>query len=306
MNDILSRYSSQVTLLDFLQELRPRQWTKNVIVLAGFVFALGDKQQSVSPGLLWTAILAAVLFSIAASGVYVFNDILDRDRDRMHPFKSQRPVAAGRLSLPMAWSMVFTCLVTALIGSWFLGVCFGLVVTSYVLLQALYTLKLKHIPLLDVFIIAIGFVLRVVAGGFAVHVDISSWSLICTFLMALFLALCKRRHEKRMMDENRMDAIRPSLVASDVRLLDQLIAIIAGAVIVAYAVYTQWPDTIEKFQTSYLSLTIPFVIFGLFRYLHLVYQQSKGDQPEYILLTDIPLIVNVLLFGFSVLLITLV
>ncbi len=304
MNDILSRNLTKVTLLDFLQEMRPRQWMKNVIVLAAFVFALGDKQQVLAPALFWTALLAAVLFSITASGIYVFNDIIDRERDRTHPIKFQRPVAAGRLSLSMAWSMVVACLVFGLIGSWFLALRFGIVVTSYVLLQVIYTLKLKHIHLLDVFVIAVGFVLRAVAGGVAVHVEISSWLLICTFLMALFLALCKRRHEKCMMDETQIDESRPSLAASDVRLLDQLIAIIAGAVIVAYAVYTQWPNTIEKFQTSYLSLTIPFVIFGLFRYLDLVYRQSKGDQPEYILLTDIPLIVNVLLFGAFVLLIT--
>ena len=129
---------------------------------------------------------------------------------------------------------------------------------------------------------------------------ISSWLLICTFLMALFLALCKRRHEKRMVEETRLFNLRPSLNDSDQRLFDQLIAIMAGAVIIAYAIYTQWPDTVAKFQTTHLSFTIPFVIFGMFRYLDLVYRQAKGDQPESILLTDIPLILDILFFGICV------
>lgn len=296
----------RATVLDILREMRPRQWTKNAIVFAAFLFALGDKQQSVSPVLFWTALLATLLFSITASGVYVFNDILDIDRDRRHPIKYQRPVASGKLSLSMAWWMVAACLTVGLLGSWLLSAGFGVAVTAYVGLQAIYTLKLKHISMVDVFVIAIGFVLRAIAGALAVNVAISSWLLICTFLMALFLALCKRRHERRMIEEEQVDDSRPSLMATDTRLLDQLIAIIAGAVIVAYAIYTQWPETVAKFDTAYLSLTIPFVIFGLFRYLDLVYRQAKGDQPEYILLTDIPLIVDIILFGLSVLLIILV
>ena len=177
---------------------------------------------------------------------------------------------------------------------------FALMVSMYVALQIAYTLWLKHVALVDVFVIAFGFVLRAIAGGLAVNVMISSWLLICTFLMALFLALCKRRHEKRLMEETRLFDLRPSLNDSDQRLFDQLIAIMAGAVIIAYAIYTQWPDTVAKFQTTHLSFTIPFVIFGMFRYLDLVYRQAKGDQPEYILLSDIPLILDILLFGICV------
>ncbi len=291
----------RASVMDFVEAARPRQWTKNAVVLAAFFFALGDRQQSVSPGLFMTALLAALLFSITSSGIYVFNDIFDAGCDRLHPVKSHRPVASGRISIPAAWIMAFACVVPGIAGSWLLCPSFGAVVAVYVVIQAAYTFKLKHIPLVDVFVIAVGFVLRAVAGGIAVRVDISAWLLICTFLMALFLALCKRRHERRMIDEQRMDVSRPSVMIGDARLFDQLIAVTAGAVIVAYAVYTQWPDTVEKFGTPRLLFTIPFVVFGLFRYLDLVYRGAKCDQPEYILLTDAPLIIDIILFGAVVL-----
>jgi len=291
----------RVTPVDFWREIRPRQWTKNLVVFVAFFFALGDKHQHLAPAAFWPACLAFLLFSITASAVYIFNDIKDLARDRAHPVKSQRPIAAGRIPLPLAWGLMALLLGVGLAGAWLFSFRFGLVLSAYILLQAAYTLWLKQIALVDVFVIAAGFVLRVIAGGIAVNCAISPWLLICAFLMALFLALCKRRHEKRLMAETENHQSRPSLAASDERLLDQLIAIVAGAVIVTYAVYTQWPETVLKFQTTRLSLTIPFVIFGLFRYLDLVYRQAKGDQPEYILLTDIPLMITIALFGLAVL-----
>ncbi|MBU4201316.1 MAG: decaprenyl-phosphate phosphoribosyltransferase [Verrucomicrobia bacterium] len=304
MNEFLSfpaGRASRIQASDIWRELRPKQLTKNLIIFVAFVFALGDKHQSIALTGFWTACLAFVLFSVTTSGIYIFNDIRDIVLDRAHPVKSQRPIAAGRMPLPLAWSLMGILLCAGLAGSWLFSIPFGLVVTAYVILQLFYTLWLKHVSLVDVFVIAAGFVLRVIAGGIAVNVTLSPWLLVCTFLMALFLALCKRRHEKRLTAEMRNAESRPSLMSSDERLLDQLIAIIAGAVIVVYAIYTQWPETVMKFQTNRLALTIPFVIFGLFRYLDLVYRQSKGDQPEYILLTDIPLMIAIVLFGLSVL-----
>lgn len=293
--------SSWASIKVFIEEARPRQWTKNAVVLAAFFFALGDKHQDVSPALFLNALLAVLLFSLTASGIYVFNDILDKESDRLHPVKSRRPVASDRISNSSAWAMALCCLGCGLLGSWLFYPPFGMLVTAYVGIQAAYTLKLKHVPLLDVFIIATGFVLRAIAGGLAVRVEISSWLLICTFLMALFLALCKRRHEKRMIDEKQIEWTRRSLISGDVQLFDQLIAVVAGATIIAYAVYTQWPDTVQKFGTTRLIFTIPFVVFGLFRYLDLVYRGARCDQPEYILLTDTPLLVNIILFGAAVL-----
>lgn len=290
----------RLTLLNLVRVLRPRQWTKNIVVLAAFFFAMGDKQQHLSPLMFSWALLAAALFCITSSAVYIFNDIIDCKRDWAHPVKRLRPIASGALPVTTAWAGAFILLSIGMGGAWLVAPGFALMVSAYVALQIIYTLWLKHVALVDVFIIAGGFVLRAIAGGFAVNVMISSWLLICTFLMALFLALCKRRHEKRLVEDTRLFNLRPSLNNSDERLFDQLIAIMAGAVIIAYAIYTQWPDTVAKFQTTHLSFTIPFVIFGIFRYLDLVYRQAKGDQPEYILLTDIPLILDVLLFGVSV------
>ena len=287
----------RLTLLNLARALRPRQWTKNIVVLAAFFFALGDKQQHLSPLMFGWALLAAALFCITSSAVYIFNDIIDRQRDWAHPVKRLRPIASGAIPVATAWVVAFILLGIGMGGSWLVAPEFALVVSVYVALQIAYTLWLKHVALVDVFVIAFGFILRAIAGGAAVSVMISSWLLICTFLMALFLALCKRRHEKRLVEETRQFNLRPSLNNSDERLFDRLIAIMAGAVIIAYAIYTQWPDTVAKFQTTHLSFTIPFVIFGMFRYLDLVYRQAKGDQPEYILLTDIPLILDILFFG---------
>jgi len=296
----LPETTPRLTLLNLVRALRPRQWTKNIVVLAAFFFALGDKQQHLSPLMFGWALLAAALFCVTSSAVYIFNDIIDRQRDQAHPVKRLRPIASGAIPVATAWAVAFILLGIGTGGAWLVTPEFVLIVGIYVALQIAYTLWLKHVALVDVFVIAAGFVLRAIAGGFAVNVTLSSWLLICTFLMALFLALCKRRHEKRLMEETRQFNARPSLNDSDERLFDQLIAIMAGAVIIAYAVYTQWPDTVAKFQTTNLSFTIPFVIFGIFRYLDLVYRQAKGDQPEYILLTDIPLILDVLLFGVCV------
>lgn len=289
-----------MNLRDIIVELRPRQWTKNLIVLTAFIFALGDKQQHLLLSMAGSSIMAMILFAIASSGVYVWNDISDRELDRAHPVKKNRPIAAGTIPVPAAWLMAVTCIAAGLIGAWLMNPRFGMIIGAYIALQAAYTHFLKQIPLVDVFVIAFGFVLRAVAGAVVINVVISPWLLICTFLMALFLALCKRRHEKRMMNGAENQDSRPSLKATEERLFDQLIAITAGAVIIAYAVYTQWPETVAKFQTTRLSLTIPFVVFGIFRYLHLVYSHEKGDQPESILLTDLPLIASVILFGFAV------
>ncbi|MDD5676456.1 MAG: decaprenyl-phosphate phosphoribosyltransferase [Kiritimatiellae bacterium] len=292
--------ASRLTLMNLARVMRPRQWAKNIVVLAAFFFALGDKQQQLSPLMFGWALLAAALFCITSSAVYIFNDIIDRQRDAAHPVKRLRPIASGAIPVATAWTVALILLGIGLGGAWSVASEFALTIIAYVVLQIAYTLWLKHAALVDVFVIAFGFVLRAIAGGFAVNVTISPWLLICTFLMALFLALCKRRHEKRLMEETQLFNIRPSLNASAERLLDQLIAIMAGAVIIAYAIYTQWPDTVAKFQTTHLSFTIPFVIFGMFRYLDLVYRHDKGDQPEYILLTDIPLIVDILFFGVCV------
>ncbi len=290
-------------LLDVVRALRPQQWTKNALVGAAFFFAYWDRMR-VTPltlGDLGRVIPAIFLFSIVSSGVYVFNDLRDRDADRHHPVKRKRPIAAGRISPPAALVLGSTLLIGGLIGAYVLSAPFTVVLCGYVLMQIAYTTFLKQIALLDTMIIAAGFVLRAIAGAVVLdNVTISPWLLLCTFLLAMFLALCKRRHEKLLSGATEPEAHRRNLMHYDAHLLDLLIAVIAATTIVCYALYTLWPDTEAKFGTAALGFTIPFVIFGIFRYMDLVYRHSEGGRPEKILLTDIPILVNIVLYGLTV------
>jgi len=236
---------------------------------------------------------------MVSSGIYVLNDIRDREADRNHPTKKLRPIASGTVSVPQAWAVACLLLLGGLAGSWLLSCSFALVAGSYVAIQLVYTLWLKQIALVDILVIASGFVLRAIAGAVLFEdVTISPWLLLCTFLLALFLASCKRRQEKISLNEMTGEH-RPSLRKYDEQLLDQLIAICSSATIVAYAIYTLWPGTVRKFGTAGLGFTIPFVVFGIFRYLDLAYRHNKGDRPEKVLLGDIPLLVNLFLYGVS-------
>lgn len=293
-----------MTLFSVIRALRPKQWTKNAIVLAAFLFALGDRHQAVPGMAIWLALQAVLWFCLASSAVYLVNDIRDIPFDRAHPTKRFRPIAAGELPVPAAWGLAAILLLAGLGGAWRQSHALAGVIGAYVALQAVYTFGLKKVALVDLFVIAAGFVLRALAGAVAVNVAISPWLLLCTLLLALFLALCKRRHEKVMLtpEPGGEGVTRESLARYDERLLDQLIAIVSAATVVCYALYTLWPDTVEKFGTARLALTIPFVIFGLFRYLDLVYRHEKGDRPEQILLTDLPLLADLALYGLTVLL----
>jgi len=288
----------------WLRAMRPQQWTKNALVFAAFFFALGDQQQNVSLTSFWRVALAAFLFSLISSGIYLLNDIKDIDLDRAHPTKRWRPIAAGQLSIHFALILSAFLLVGGLMATFVLSPKLTAVCGAYVVLQICYTLGLKRVALIDLFVIAAGFIFRALAGAVVLNVTISPWLLLCTMLLALFLGLCKRRHEKVVMNDLEEET-RPSLEKYDQGLLDQLISIVSSATIVCYAIYTLWPDTVEKFGTNQLGFTIPFVIFGLFRYLDLVYRHEKGDRPEKILLTDIPLIIDLLLYGLTVLVILL-
>ncbi len=273
-----------------LLALRPRQWAKNAVVLAPVFFAAGDRAQRLSQGAVADALLAAALFCVVSSGVYVMNDLHDRAADRLHPVKRLRPVASGALPAGIACALMAALFAAGLAGSFAVSLKLGGVLASYALLQVAYTFLLKRVALVDVFVIAAGFVLRAGAGAVAARVAISPWLLLCAFLLALFLALCKRRHEKRLLDD-RAESHRASLEDYDARLLDLLIAIVSAVTIACYAIYTLWPDTVTKFNTHGLGLTVPLVMFGLFRYLDLVYRHEQGGQPEKVLFGDPPLLV---------------
>ncbi|HPR68961.1 MAG TPA: decaprenyl-phosphate phosphoribosyltransferase [Kiritimatiellia bacterium] len=282
----------------WLRLLRVKQWTKNAVVFAAFVFALGDRNQDLSAWELWKVCLAALAFSLVSSAVYILNDLRDAPQDRLHPVKKNRPIASGAVATAPALGAAAVLLAAGLGGAGRLGADLLAVIGGYLVLQGFYTLWLKRIALVDVIVIATGFVLRALAGAVVIHVVISPWLLLCAMLLALFLGLCKRRHEKVNLAGQ---GTRAALDAYDERLLDQLIAVTASAALVCYSIYTLWPETVDKFGTPWLAATIPFVVFGLFRYMDIVYRQEKGDRPEQILLTDGPLMADVALYGLAVL-----
>ena len=284
--------------LIFLRLLRVKQWTKNAIVFAAFIFALGDPAQHLDAGELWKVALAALAFALVSSAVYIFNDWRDLELDRLHPVKRNRPLASGVIQPGPALRLAVVLLALGLGIAWRLSMPLLMVLGGYLLLQVAYSLKLKHIPLVDVMVISLGFVLRTLAGAVVIDVDVSPWLLLCAMLLSPFLGLCKRRHEAVNLAGQ---GTRTALMQYDERLLDLLITMMGASTLICYSIYTLWPDTVAKFGTPWLAATIPFVVFGLFRYMDLVYRQDKGDRPEQILLTDGPLIVCVALYGLTVL-----
>ena len=283
----------------WLRLMRPEQWTKNGLVLAAFFFAYWDPQQHLrEQGLRPYAfsLAAAALFCLVSSGVYALNDWRDRVADRLHPVKRHRPVASGEIGSRTALALSAGLLAGGILGALFSPPLCA-VIGAYVALQLLYTFRLKHVPLVDVFVIAAGFVLRAVAGAAVLSARISPWLLLCSFLLALFLALCKRRQEKVMRQESEQ---RRSVRAYSAQLLDSLIAITAAATVVSYALYTLSPDTTGRFGTPWLGLTIPLVVYGVFRYLHLDYDGRAGERPEQVLLTDRAIIATIVLYGLIV------
>lgn len=280
--------------------MRLNQWPKNAIVTAAFFFAYWDKMRTVPLGIneLIQVVGATVIFCITSSAIYLMNDVLDIEADKIHPVKKYRPIASGSFSARSAVATSLILLIVSVTSALLLSLYYAYILISYIVLQVLYSFFLKKIALVDVMIIASGFVLRAVAGAVVIrNVTISPWLLICTFLLALFLGLCKRRNEKVSTAEVDAGQQRVALDNYDARLLDLLIAITSASTILSYIIYTLWPETVHKFGTHALSLTIPFVIFGIFRYLDLVYRHEKGDRPEKILLTDIPLLADIILYG---------
>lgn len=279
-----------------LKAMRPKQWIKNGIVLAALVFAAGDRAQHLElAGLIAPALAATLLFCLASSAIYLLNDIKDIELDRAHPEKKFRPIASGDVAVGSALFMAVILFVVSLAGSWLIAPALAGAIGGYLALQLAYVYALKKIPLVDLFVIAIGFVLRALAGALAINVLISPWLLLVTLLLAMFLALCKRRQEFLLID-NAASATRPALLGYNEKMLDQLIAMTGAATLVCYALYTQWPDTVNKFGSHRLGFTLPFVMFGLFRYINLVYHHQLGERPEQVMFTDKPLLVTIALY----------
>jgi 4-hydroxybenzoate polyprenyltransferase len=285
-------------LASLIVSLRPGQWTKNLFVFAGLLFG----KQLFELDAVAVSCAAFAIFCALSGVIYLLNDVADREADRRHPLKSRRPIASGQLSPRLAVSAAAAIGAGALAAAYLLRPAFALVALAYVVLLAGYSARLKHIVIIDVLTIAIGFVLRAVSGAVAIDVPISHWLLVCMVLLALFLALSKRRHELVLLAEG-ATGHRRILGEYSPYLLDQMIGVVTASTLIAYIFYTISPETVRQFDTEYLALTIPFPLYGIFRYLYLVHQKEGGGSPADMLLTDRPLLACVALWTVAVVLI---
>jgi 4-hydroxybenzoate polyprenyltransferase len=284
--------------INLLVSLRPHQWSKNLLVFAGLLFS----RRLFDLAAFFETVAAFAIFCALSGVVYLTNDVLDRHTDRNHPLKSRRPIASGLISLPLALGSAVAIALAALLGSTALGWRFSLVAVGYLVLNSMYSAFLKHVVILDVLTIAVGFVLRAAAGAVAINVAISHWLFVCTILLALFISLAKRRHEIVLLAEG-ATTHRPILGEYSAYLLDQMIGIAAGSSLVAYILYTISPENAEKFGTPWLDLTIPFPLYGIFRYLYLVHRRDGGGSPADMLLSDYPLLACVVCWALAVVII---
>jgi 4-hydroxybenzoate polyprenyltransferase len=276
---------------DLLASLRPGQWVKNFFVFAAPLFGKVLFQRE--PALRTAA--AFGVFCLLSGALYLVNDILDAESDRVHPRKAKRPIAAGRLRPGTAWVWAAVLGAAGLAAAAALDQRLLLAAATYILLQTAYSLALKRVVILDVFIVASGFVLRVAAGGFAAGVAPSSWLLVCTSLLALLVAVGKRRHELMLLEE-RGGEHRAVLREYTPALLDQMVAVVTAATTVAYALYVMDEATVERFGSGRLLWSAPFVLYGIFRYLYLVYRRGEGGTPEEMIVKDLPFLASIALW----------
>jgi 4-hydroxybenzoate polyprenyltransferase len=280
------------------RSLRPRQWTKNVFVFAGLVFS----ERLLDPRSLALALGAFAVFCVLSSVIYLINDIADRDADRLHPVKSRRPIASGALPVRTAAAAAAILGAGGLAGAFAIGPAFGGVAATYVVLLSVYSTWLKHVVILDALTLAMGFVLRVIGGAVAISVPFSHWLLLLMLLLAMFIALSKRRAELVMLAES-ATGHRRSLAEYSPYLLDQMISVVTASTLLGYAFYTISSETVAKFGTDHLLYTVPFPLYGIFRYLYLVHQKEGGGDPSELMVTDGPLLACGALWAVSVIVI---
>ena len=284
------------TLGLLFRSMRPKQWTKNLILFAALIFS----HNFLSPLYFFKTVAAFFIFCVISGCVYIINDLFDLKQDKNHPIKCTRPLASGALKPSVAIIatavLLFLSIVSALLLT---NLTFILIALGYFILQIAYSTVLKHMVILDVFSIAAGFVLRAIAGAEVIDVPFSTWLLFCTILLSLFLALSKRRHELILLED---DAIhhRKILFEYSPYLLDQMISVVTASTVITYTLYTVSEETVSKFGTDRLKYTIPFVLYGIFRYLYLIHQKNEGGSPERVMLNDLPLLVCILLYGITV------
>ncbi len=278
-------------LRGLLVEMRPQEWTKNLLVFSGVIFSrsLTDINN------LWISLAGFAIFCAASSCIYLLNDLCDLQADREHPVKRNRPLASGVLNIHVARIALFALFLTAAIGSFALNRSFAFVVSVYLLICIAYSLKLKDVVILDVILIAGGFVLRAISGAVLIGVAPSEWLVLCTSMVALLIGFGKRRHEIVLLEENAQNH-RRSLSDYSIEFLNSIMNICAGSALVTYALYTRADETVARVGSNGMLLTIPFVVYGIFRYLFLIYKRSAGGDPVQILIHDRPTLLNLLLW----------
>ncbi|WP_275983463.1 decaprenyl-phosphate phosphoribosyltransferase [Paenibacillus hamazuiensis] len=286
----LDGWGARPVPLRFLALMRPRQWTKNLLVFAALIFSIRQANMA----MLGQALAGFVLFCLVSSCVYVLNDFVDRERDRMHPEKKYRPLASGAIHPQTALLFGFVLLACCLLLAFRFQFAFGCVLSVYFAVNVLYSLKLKHVVIIDLIIVASGFVLRAVGGGLVIGVPLTPWFLLCTMLLALFLAIGKRRHELALMQSG-SGSHRKVLESYSMEMLNQMSVVVTTATIMSYALFT-----FTAGHTIHLMWTLIFVLYGLFRYLYLIHMEGKGGRPEKLLLEDKHILLTVVLYGFSV------
>lgn len=302
------------TFENILQSIRPRQALKNLSLLAPLVFSgnLFVEEK------FWLAIIAVFIFTLLTSAVYLINDIVDFSRDRLHPLKKNRPIASGKLPIPVALFIALILVISSFFLGYFINFFFFLCLFFYFFLQIIYSLVLKNIIVLDVLTVASGFILRVYAGAFALNIHMNVWFLLCVICLALFLAVGKRRAELAILDSQLAGRHRKTLIFYTADLLDSYLAMFANSAWLSYALFAFFspPPPISRRLNLYsflpltlaginkwLMLTIPLVIYGIMRYMTIIYQGSRAESPEKILLSDKPLLLTVIVWGIMVVII---
>jgi 4-hydroxybenzoate polyprenyltransferase len=284
--------TSSTTVAALIKQLRPKQWTKNIIIFSALIFSIKIANLEV----LWKSAVGFILFSLISSCVYILNDYMDIEADRQHPTKRFRPMASGALNPQFALLVGVILLISSILTGFFIQTSFALLLCVYIFINVFYTLKLKHVVIMDIMCIASGFVLRAVGGALVIGVKLTSWFLLCIMLLSLFLAITKRRQE--IIHTECKGTTRKVLQFYNKELLDQMSTIVTAATIMCYALFT-----FTSGRTIQLMWTIPIVIFGIFRYLYLIHMEGKGESPDKVLFEDKQLLISVISYVIAVILI---
>lgn len=285
-------------LSNYVKLMRPYQWVKNVFVFVPLIFS----KNLFDLPLFSEALLTFFAFCLAASSVYIVNDIADMEFDRMHPVKRERPIASGEVGVGEGWGLSVLLLVASFVFLALVStrVMVGLAIAGYIAVNLFYSFSLKRIVLIDLFVIAVGFILRILAGGYAIDVKVSSWLVMTTLFISIFLGVAKRRGEFVLVGRSADDSTRKVLSDYDLSLIDQILSVSAASVIITYALYSVSERTVRAFHTEALIFTTVFVTYGIFRYLYLVHKMGLGENPTKVLLTDKPMVANATLYVISV------